>query len=45
MTKLMLLAKRPFELARETIDDTYYDNFSENNPGYGTSVVTPPREV
>lgn len=45
MTKLMLFAKSPFELARETIDDPYYDALSENNPGYGTSVVTPPRKV
>jgi hypothetical protein len=44
MTKLMLRARSPFELARETIDDTYYDQFSEWNPTYGMSVVFPPKE-
>lgn len=44
MTKLMLFAKSPFEYARETIDDTYYDQFSEWNPTYGICVVNPPRK-
>jgi len=44
MTKLMLFGKSPFEYARETTDDSYYDNFSESNPTYGMSVVFPPRK-
>jgi hypothetical protein len=42
MTKLMLFAKSPFEYARETIDDTYFDSFSEWNPTYGRCLVNPP---
>lgn len=44
MTKLLLFTKSPFEYARETIDDSYYDEFGETNPTYGISVVTPPQK-
>jgi hypothetical protein len=44
MTKLMLFARSPFELARETSEDTYYDGFSDENPTYGITPVCPPRQ-
>lgn len=44
MTKLMLFSKSPFEYARETIDDPYYDRFQELHPTYGMAVVNPPQK-
>ncbi len=45
MTKLLLYAKSPFEYARETIDDTYYDDFAVWEPDCGLTRVDPPRQV